>query len=587
MEYTQKTVQFLIGDTNWKTPPGEEVYKLVGRTTVDTLYNKNLLDPSNKISASLISGAAITNTPVNGTTLVYNNGEITWATSSSVPDRLLVDGLARIISGTIATSQVMTWNGANLVFALPGVNGTGGITFGTGATATTGIAIGTTATTTAGIAIGELASANIITSTAVGWSSFKSVTGAAANNTGFGHQTGFNITTGTQNTAVGSNALYFNTTGINNTAVGFNAMGFNSGLDGIRVPAAVNNNTAIGQNTMLFMQTGDFNTVLGVSAMRGSTPSVIAPTLNTASSNVCIGAEAMNWVYTATNNCVLGRDSLKFAGITTSNCTYGYQSGFCNTTYNMTNNISSNCAFGYQSLYVNPATATAANMSLNSAYGYLAMNFCGPLATNNCAFGANSLRLITANDNVAYGSDTGATLTTGTGNTLIGTSADVNLASAVDRIAIGRAITNTVNSTVIIGNAGTQYFSAGVNGSISQAHYVLAPAVTKVSVGAYTITAAEMQPGSVCVSTSQAGPETWTTATATDIIARLPNTITGASYIFYLRNEGANTITLAAGAGVTFGSGTYTVATVTCVTFKVTVTSGTTVTMQRVVSGPL
>ncbi len=565
MTYEQKNIQFLIEDTHYKTSPGDVVYKLVGRDSVDYLRNKDMTHPSNNVAAAslIINGgsAQITGTASDGNILVYN-----------------------------ATTQKLNWaapSGSSMIIGPSASGGANAIAIGNTATATTGIAIGTNTSSNAGIAIGELAATNIITSTAIGWSSFKSATGAAANNTGLGYTTGFNLTTGTQNTAIGANALYFNTTGLNNVAVGHNSMGYNSALDGIRVAAAVNNNSCLGQNTMLFIQTGDFNTAIGVSALRGTTPSVISPTLNTATSNVCIGAEAMNWVHTSNTNCVIGRDSLKFAGVATSNCMFGYQAGFCNTTYNTTNNIQTNCAFGYQALYVNPATASAATISLNSAFGHLSMNFCGPAAINNVAIGANSMKNITASNNVGIGADTGVTLTTGTGNTLIGNAANVSTAGAVDRITIGRAMSNTADSTVIIGNNSVSYFTAGATGSLSQAHYVVAPAVVKASVGTYTITATEMQPGSVAVSSSQAAGETWTTATAALIIARLPVATVGASYIFYLRNEGTFTITLAAGAGVTFGSGTYTVLTNTCVTFKITLTSGSAVTMQRVVSGPL
>lgn len=189
-----------------------------------------------------------------------------------------------------------------------------------------------------------------------------------------------------------------------------------------------------------------------------------------------------------------------------------------------------------------------------------------------------------AANNTGLGHNVGITLTTGTGCTLIGAGANVNSATAVDRIAIGRAISNTVDSSVVIGNNSIPYITANATGCTAQAYYQITPAVTKASAGTYTITAAEMQPSSVIVSSSQAGPETWTTATAALIIARLPTPTVGASYLFYLRNESAFTITIAAGTSVTLGSGVYSVATLTCVTFKVTLTSASTITLQRVMS---
>lgn len=192
-----------------------------------------------------------------------------------------------------------------------------------------------------------------------------------------------------------------------------------------------------------------------------------------------------------------------------------------------------------------------------------------------------------AANNTGFGYNVGSTLTTGTGCTLVGAGANVSSATAVDRIAIGRAISNTVDSSAVIGNNSIPYITANATGCTAQAYYQITPAVTKASAGTYTITAAEMQPSSVIVSTSQAGPETWTTATAALIIARLPTPTVGASYLFYLRNEGAFTITITAGTSVTLGSGVYTVTATTCVTFKVTLTSATTVTIQRVMSTPI
>lgn len=181
------------------------------------------------------------------------------------------------------------------------------------------------------------------------------------------------------------------------------------------------------------------------------------------------------------------------------------------------------------------------------------------------------------------GYNAGTTLTTGTGCTLVGASTNVSTTSAIDRIAIGRAMTNITNSSAIIGS----YITANATGFIGQGLYQVAPAIAKTNAGAYTLTPEEMQPNSVIVSTSQAGPETWTTATAALIIARLPRYSVNSSYLFYLRNEGTETITLAAGTGVTLGSGVYTVASVTCVTLKITVTGAATVVIQRMMTANL
>ncbi len=185
------------------------------------------------------------------------------------------------------------------------------------------------------------------------------------------------------------------------------------------------------------------------------------------------------------------------------------------------------------------------------------------------------------------GYNAATTLAAGTGCTLVGSSSNVSIAGATDRIVIGRSMSNITNSTALVGNNSISYLTAGSTGTVVQGLYQICPEVVKASVGTYTITPEEMQPGSVCVSTSQAAGETWTTATAALIIAKLPAATVGSSYLFYLRNEGTFTITLAAGTGVTFGSGVYTVISSRCVVFKITLTSASAVTMQRMMTSNL
>ena len=460
-----------------------------------------------------------------------------------------------------------------------------------------GIAIGPNSRGNQGIAIGEMSTSNVITTTSLGWSAGKVSLASAINNSFYGYASGISVTSGTQNSAYGSQSLYWNNTGINNCAYGFNSMGWNAGLDVGRVAAAFNNNSCFGQNTMLFQRSGDFNSVVGVSALRGSTPTMVAPILNTANSNVAFGAEAMNWVQTATNNVGIGRDTLKFAGTAVGNTATGYQSMFCNATYNITNNVSSNSAYGFQSLYPDPATAVAATMSNNAAFGYQTMFFCGPTVTNGSAFGANTFKNVTGTNNSGFGANVGATLTNGTGNTLLGASANVSVSGAIDRIAIGRGVTCSTDSTAAIGAGSTTWLYAssggvGVSGNVTSAgFYSLAPAVTKNGVGtpaAYALTAAEFGPGMLVTSiTPGATAETYNLPSAVNIVARMPGAVVNSSYYWNIRNEGGNTITLVAGVGVSFGTGLTTIPTLKSVIFKVTITSATTVVVQRFLQGDI
>lgn len=89
----------------------------------------------------------------------------------------------------------------------------------------------------------------------------------------------------------------------------------------------------------------------------------------------------------------------------------------------------------------------------------------------------------------------------------------------------------------------------------------------------------------VFIRNTNAAPGTWTTRTAAQLYADLlfqlgfapPN---GYQYCLRITNEGAGTLTLAAGVGVTLGTGTYTVATTLARDFIVTVTNAGAVTIQ-------
>lgn len=95
---------------------------------------------------------------------------------------------------------------------------------------------------------------------------------------------------------------------------------------------------------------------------------------------------------------------------------------------------------------------------------------------------------------------------------------------------------------------------------------------------------------SVALVNTTATPGTITTRTAAQLYADLQaalglQNINGFQYAFRLTHTGAGTLTLAAGTGVTFGTGTYTVATVTFRDFVVTVTSPNAITIQTTGTG--
>lgn len=191
-----------------------------------------------------------------------------------------------------------------------------------------------------------------------------------------------------------------------------------------------------------------------------------------------------------------------------------------------------------------------------------------------------------ATNNTLVGASSAATLTTGTGNTLLGASTNVDSATAVDRIAIGRAVSCTQDSTATIGAGTTNWITASAEGLTTNGTqsgvYTMNPLIIKTNAGAITLTVAEFGPGSLITSTAQAGPESWTTPTAAAIIAKIPSPAIGHSYKVTIRNQGANTITLVAGSDVTLGLGLYTTLTNTVTKYKVVLTSLSAVTVQRV-----
>lgn len=193
-----------------------------------------------------------------------------------------------------------------------------------------------------------------------------------------------------------------------------------------------------------------------------------------------------------------------------------------------------------------------------------------------------------AADNTFIGHGSGTTTTIGTGNTMLGARANMSTAASTDRIAIGRDVMCMVDSTAVLGAGAAHWILASAGGistaptSTQSGVYTMNPIVTKTNVGAITLTVDEFGPGNVIISTAQAGPETWTTPTAAAIIAKMPGAAVGMSYKWTLRNAGANTITLAAGAGITLGTGLYTTLTNTVTKYKIVVLTLTTVRVQRV-----
>lgn len=122
----------------------------------------------------------------------------------------------------------------------------------------------------------------------------------------------------------------------------------------------------------------------------------------------------------------------------------------------------------------------------------------------------------------------------------------------------------------------TGYLAASLSGLTPSQLSTLNATVGTLPAG--MITGAE----EVFVLSTNATPGTQTTRTATQMFGDTPNAQVGFQYFLRITNSGAGTLTLAAGSGVTLGSGTYTVVTNTFRDFMVTFNSGTTATIQTV-----
>jgi len=237
-------------------------------------------------------------------------------------------------------------------------------------------------------------------------------------NTAEGLNALFNVNTavGQFNTALGFAALKLDTSGAHNTAVGAQALLNNNG----------SYNTAVGENALVFNTTGHLNMALGQGALA---------TNKTGSFNTAMGFQALN-NNTVDDNTAVGGGALAL-----------------NTTGD------ENTATG----------ASALNSNIdgndNNAFGNFALGFNDHGDFNN-AFGDIALAQSTGNFNTAFGDEAGLNVTSGDGNTFVGSSAGEAVSTANNVICIGRNVVgaNTSNRTYI-GNIGTftQTFSAGTN----------------------------------------------------------------------------------------------------------------------------
>jgi len=153
----------------------------------------------------------------------------------------------------------------------------------------------------------------------------------------------------------------------------------------------------------------------------------------------------------------------------------------------------------------------------------------------------------------------------------------------------GEAINALAVSTAIrLNTQSTLRFQCNVAGTWQTAPILPIPAkFTSLNVAGPATLSAGVITGAaiVTVLSTNAAPGSLTTRTATQMFADAGNVQPGDAYFLHICNSGAGTLTLLAGAGVTFGTGTYTVPTATSRTFLVTYTTATAIAFNTISVG--
>lgn len=291
-------------------------------------------------------------------------------------------------------------------------------------------------------------------------------------NTGVGIESLRNNTTGYGNTAVGERSGYNNTTAYGNTSIGRYAIYNNlNGLENVGVGDSVlfgsttnvgSYNVAVG-NRVLFNNTGLRNVGIGYLSLYDNT---------SGGNNVGIGSFALTNNISGSSNVGIGTYALYDHTQGTYNIGIGYYAGKGITTgdYNTAlgpytlfsarnNGALNNVAIGYYALYTD--TLPTSNVSIgmysmangtlrdqNVAIGYFAMRGNGATIglLRNVAIGSYSgFSISTGDDNVFIGTNSGRTNTSASNNVFIGTDAGYDNTTGDLNVYIGNS--SGANST--------------------------------------------------------------------------------------------------------------------------------------------
>ena len=380
--------------------------------------------PSWVAASTVVGGAAGSNTQVqfNNSGALGASANLTWNGTTFTASNLATPGVVQFSTNAAQAAGSIAKNATYglTYFGITGssydatlLNNVGNVALGV-TTGTTNVVMPADATIS-GLTVGRGAGA-VATNTAVGASALAANT-SGTGNVAFGNSAlGTNIT-GSYQVAVGAGALYTSKAGPN-TAVGYYALNANN--TGV-------NNVAVGNGAMQ-SNTGGYNNV----AMGGS---ALSTNLN-GIANTAIGHNSLLNV-TNSYNTALGMYSGTNMGNTTYNTAIGYTALYTQTTG------SSNTAVGHNAGYTT-------NGNYNTYVGYQAGNL-------DAAVGATF--------NTYIGASSGASMTTGNNNTILGPY--TGNANGWDIRATNGNIVLSVNGQPSLGMASTNgwYFSANVYNS--------------------------------------------------------------------------------------------------------------------------
>jgi hypothetical protein len=465
-------------------------YSLLLETSTGNIYYFTGIDPTNVdhwssigitgtgstntipkwISPSILGNSSITD---NGDTVVISSNLMVIGTTSTVnTENLLVKDAIILLAGSQSGSpmfdaglfinrgtsdtQAFIWDESMDEFKF--------ITTTSGATVSGDVSIGTYSSVRTGVlsvGTGTQSNSRFIVSSSGGTVSlvadeFGNVYNIlrGITNTLFGYQTGLLIT-GTDNTTIGYQSLYVNTTGYYNTAVGSTSM--RSNLTGFL-------NTAIGYQSLYENSSGSYNTTIGASSLLKNL---------SGSYNTAIGVSSLLDNRLGSFNIGAGANSLRY-NRASFNTAIGYNSLYLNTVGN------NNTAVGYQSLYNNTSVintfgtitpgsgyvpGTYSNLQLIYATGSAAVSYpkvdiivdgsgevTSVTTANNLGSGfPDSTTRMTISNSFLGGSGSGfevgiGSLSTGTNNTGIGSSALFNNTTGDNNTAVGQGALDS-NST--------------------------------------------------------------------------------------------------------------------------------------------